>query len=102
MEEDINLIEEYRALPLSNKRQKLGKAIAEMTVVTEKLLSDLNPNYTQKPVDEYSNLFEGTTSEDEYLTGLYDDVLDLQEAMALYYEFATNLYYDKNTNQDIN
>ena len=102
MEEDISLLEEYESLPLIDKRKKLGKEIAEMTFVTEKMIADIMPGYEVKPIEEYDNLFDGTTSEDDYLVGLYDDLLDLQEALAVYYDFVTNFYYEKETNEDMN
>ena len=102
MEEEKDLYEEYLKLSIPDKRKQLGRAIAEMTFMTEKLLKDLNPDYQVKPMAEYDNLFDGTTSEEEYLNGLYEDVLELQDVMGSYYTFSTSLYYEKENEQDMN
>lgn len=77
---------EYEMLSLPEKRKRLGKEIAEMTFITEKLIHSLWENYEVKPMKEYDNLFDETTSEEVYLDGLYEDLLDLQETMGLYYD----------------
>ncbi len=102
MEEEKNLVEEYVLKPLPEKRRELGKTIAEMTFMTEKLLHDLNTDYEVKPVQDYDNLFDPATSEEEYLNGLYEDVLELQDVMGAYYTFATSLYYEDDTKEDMN
>ena len=58
MEEEKNLIEAYDELDLGDKRKELGKEIAEVTIVVQKLISDIVPNYQAKPTDEYTNLFD--------------------------------------------
>ena len=93
MEEEKDLLEKYIKL--------LGRTIAEMTFMTEKLLKDLNNDYEVKPMKEYDNLFDGETSEEEYLNGLYEDVVELQEVMGTYFMFSTSLYY-KDENEDMN
>ena len=94
MDDLKNLIEGYKELSTGDKRKELGREITRMTTITEKLLYDLNPEYNYKPADEYVNLFEENTSEDDYLTGLYEDVMYLSERVAMYYNFATDLYCD--------
>ncbi len=95
MEEEKDLMEEYIKLSIPDKRKMLGRTIAEMTFMTEKLLKDLNNDYQVKPMEEYDNLFDGNTSEEEYLNGLYEDVLELQDVMGSYFTFSTSLYYEK-------
>lgn len=81
-----DLKNEYNKLPLKEKRRELGKEITEAMVVLKKLIndSDFAANLEYDNLDEYSNLYQSTTTEDEYLSGLYEDVLNLKEILAIY------------------
>ena len=81
-----DLKREYNKLPTKEKRQELGKEITETMVVLKKLIndSDFAANLDYDNLDEYSNLYQSTTTEDEYLRGLYEDVLNLKELLAIY------------------
>lgn len=81
-----DLKNEYNKLPLKEKRRELGKEITETMVVLKKLIndSDFAANLEYDNLDEYSNLYQSTTTEDEYLSGLYEDVLNLKEILAIY------------------
>ena len=94
MDEKKELIDSYDQLPIDEKRRELGREIAEMTLITQQLIKDIKPDFPVKDMDEFENLFEGTTSESEYLTGLYEDVIELKENLGGYCDFATSLYYD--------
>ena len=93
MEEEKNLIEAYNELSLGEKRKELGKEIAELTIVTQKLISDIVPNYQAKTTDEYTNLFDESVDENKYLTGLYQDVIEFKDILATYLEVVTDMYY---------
>lgn len=93
MEEEKNLIEAYNELSLGEKRKELGKEIAELTIVTQKLISDIVPNYQAKSTDEYTNLFDESVDENKYLTGLYQDVIEFKDILATYLEVVTDMYY---------
>ncbi len=93
MEEEKNLIEAYNELSLGEKRKELGKEIAEVTIVTQKLISDIVPNYQAKTTDEYTNLFDESVDENKYLTGLYQDVIEFKDILATYLEVVTDMYY---------
>ncbi len=93
MEEEKNLIEAYDELSLGDKRKELGKEIAEVTIVTQKLISDIVPNYQAKSTDEYTNLFDESVDENKYLTGLYQDVIEFKDILATYLEVVTDMYY---------
>jgi len=90
------LIDKYSSLSIGEKRKELGHEISELTFVTEKLLADILPDYELKNVKEFVNLFDENLTEDEYLTGLYGDILELQEAIGTYYDIVTNIYCDDN------
>ena len=93
MEEEKNLIEAYDELDLGDKRKELGKEIAEATIVVQKLISEIVPNYQAKPTDEYTNLFDESIDENEYLSGLYQDVIEFKDILASYLEIVTDMYY---------
>ena len=81
-----DLVEQYSTLELSDKRRELGKEITETMIVLKKLIddSDMNANLEYDKLDEYTNLYQTTTSEDEYLTGLYEDIMNMKELLAIY------------------
>ena len=93
MEEEKNLIEAYDELDLGDKRKELGKEIAEATIVVQKLISEIVPNYQAKPTDEYTNLFDESIDENKYLSGLYQDVIEFKDILASYLEIVTDMYY---------
>ena len=35
-------------------------------------------------MDEFNNLYDGTTSEDVYLSGLYEDFINFKELLSIY------------------
>ena len=94
------LIESYDALPIEEKRRELGREIAEMTLITQQLIKDIKPDFPVKEMDKFGNLFEGNVSESDYLTGLYEDVVELKENLGGYCDFATSFYYDDGNNFD--
>ena len=96
------LVNSFSELPLEEKRKELGWEITEMQLLVNKLITDLAPDYKAKPVEEYDNLFDGSTSEDEYLTGLYEDVIDLKETFSEYCDVVTTAYYtDENEEEGL-
>ena len=104
--EDTNLVEQeelmssFRELPLEEKRKELGWEIAEMQLMLNTLITDLVPDYPAKPQEDYDNLFDGTTSEDEYLAGLYEDVIDLKDTFGNYCDVVTSAYYDEEETEE--
>ena len=89
MEERVGLSElvrEYKKLPVDEKRKELGKEITEVMVVLKKLIDEdldtVNMDYNN--LDEYTNMYQTSTSEDEYLSGLFEDVLNMKELMGIY------------------
>ena len=93
-EEKEKLIAEYSNLDLSDKRRELGREIAELHMVTQALITDIIPEYKEKTVDEFTNLFDDDTDENDYLTGLYQDIIELEEAVGSYYDIVTDIYYE--------
>lgn len=92
--EDINLkqelIDSYNELTIGEKRVELGREIAELTLITEKMLKEINPEFQMKDLKEFNNLFDSNTSESEYLTGLYEDLIEMKEDIGAVYEVIFN------------
>ena len=90
-----DLVKDYSKLDLKEKRVELGKEIAETTLVVKKLINDLIPEENNLPnaVEDFNNLFSGVSSEEEYLTGLYEDVLEFKEVLGFYLDKVTDMYY---------
>ena len=87
-EEVINikkLVESYDELKLTDKRRELGREISEMTIVIQKILNEITTQevFTPEVLKEFENLYDGTISEDKYLTGLYEDVLNFKELLGI-------------------
>lgn len=90
-----DLINSYDLLNISDKRKELGREIEEVTLVIQKLLTDVTAQdlFSDKNLNEFNNLYNGLTPEGEYLTGLYEDVLNLKELLGMYLNKVMFLYY---------
>lgn len=105
MEEDTSpvtteeLMTSFKEMSLGDKRRELGWEITEMQLMINTLITDLVPDYKVKPQEEYDNLFDPSTSEDEYLTGLYEDVIDLKDTFGTYADVLAASYYEDPTNE---
>ncbi len=101
MEEDIKkeLISEYRGLPIEEKRKELGWEITQMHLTIQKLIKDLAPDFQYKDTNKYDNLFDAIMNEQDYLTGLYEDFLDMKNDFGLYCDAVIGAYY-KNDNKE--
>lgn len=88
MEEKVtikDLISSYNELETSDKRKELGREITEMTIVLKKILGDMSSmNLPNVSLEEFNNLYDGYSSESEYLTGLYEDILNFKELLGIY------------------
>ena len=104
--EDTNLVEQedlissYRNLSLEEKRKELGWEITEMQLMLNTLITDLAPDYKVKTQEEYDNLFDSSTSEEEYLTGLYEDMIELKDTFGTYCEVVTSAYYEEGDTEE--
>ena len=81
-----DLIKSYNELTINEKRRELGREIAELSIVIQKLLSDLSNEISldEKSIDQFNNLYDGNLSESEYLTGLYEDIVKFKEFLGIY------------------
>ena len=93
-----DLIDSYDNLSVSDKRKELGREIAELSIVIQKLLSDLDNDLTinEDFLEGFNNLYDGKSSESEYLTGLYEDILNVKELLGTYFNNTiANEYIDQ-------
>jgi len=87
MNENINeLINSYNDLTINDKRRELGREIAELSIVIKQLISyQTGIPLNESLLNDYNNLYDGNLSENDYLTGLYEDVINLKEDLGLYF-----------------
>jgi len=87
MNENINeLINSYNDLTINDKRKELGREIAELSIVIKQLISyQTGIPLNESLLNDYNNLYDGNLSENDYLTGLYEDVINLKEDLGLYF-----------------
>ena len=84
IEQREKLVAAYANLSVSDKRKELGRELAEASVMIYKLLSDITGVESMPNMDEFNNLYDGTTSEDVYLSGLYEDLINFKELLSIY------------------
>lgn len=79
------VINSYDKLEISDKRKELGREISEMTIIIEKILNDITNEeiFTSEVLSEFDNLYNTKITESEYLTGLYEDVLNFKELLGI-------------------
>lgn len=80
-----DVVNYYDKLTISNKRKELGREIAEMTILIQKILNNITTQdfFTEERIKDFENLYDGTISEDKYLTGLYEDILNFKELLGI-------------------
>lgn len=91
-----DLIDSYNNLSVGEKRKELGREIAELSIVVYKLLSDLDDKLliSEKTLEQFDNLYNVKTSEGEYLTGLYEDIVNLKELLGIYFNKTVAIGYE--------
>lgn len=95
MKEEIEkLVAAYTNLSISDKRKELGRELAETSVMIYKLLSDITGIENVPNMDEFNNLYDGTASEDVYLSGLYEDFINFKELLSIYLDKAIANKYE--------
>ena len=92
-----DLISSYAELTVNEKRRELGREIAELSLVIKKLLNDLAGGLNiENSIEEFNNLFDGNLTESEYLTGLYEDIINLKELLGIYLSKTALENYEEN------
>lgn len=78
------VLQNYYAMPLEEKRQELYNEILELSVVIQTLIKTRNPNITLPSLSDLDNIKDPTIDEDLYLTGLYEDIVVFKEQLAYF------------------
>lgn len=95
MNNNVELIKSFSNLPISDKRKELGREISELTIIIYKLLADITNVNGSPNMDEFNNLYDSKISEDEYLTGLYEDLINYKELLGIYLSKALGDVYNQ-------
>ena len=88
------LIKSFSQLTTSEKRKEFGKELSETAILIYKLLADITNNKNNIDINQFTNLFDGNITEDEYLTGLYEDFLNYKELLSIYLDKTIVEYYE--------
>ena len=96
MDEKGELVRSYSNLSIEDKRLEIKREIAEISLITHEMLVDINPNYASVETSSFDDSLRDGTSEDIYLTHLYEDIVNLKELLGDYCDFSTSLYYGDN------
>ena len=87
------LINAYNNLDIEDKKVELADEFAEFLGLIQKLRKDVEIN---EPVNlnPIVKLHSKTASEDEYLTSIYENILNLKEELAIYLDKITDEFYE--------
>ena len=92
-----DLIGSYAGLTVNEQRRELGREIVELSLVIKKLLIDsLGGLNKEVSLEEFDNLFDSNLSESEYLTGLYEDIINFKELLGIYLNKTAIANYNEN------
>ena len=95
MNEEINIIDEYKKLNTNEKRKEIADEFIELIAVVKKLKTDFNiPSANDN--DILKELYNGTNSEDDYLVSIYKNVLNLKDELAEYLTVVVDNLYEEN------
>lgn len=89
------LITAYKDLDIIDKKRELAEEFIEFLGIIKKLRDDME-------IDEPINLslvkklYDTTSSEEEYLTAIYENVLNVKEELSVYLNNIVDLLYEKN------
>ena len=80
------VLQNYYALSIPEKREELYNEIYELTQVMNVLLKAKYDNIELPPIENLDNIKNGDIEEDLYLTGLYEDLVVFKEMFAYYFD----------------
>ena len=85
--EKKELISSFNEFGVPEKRRELGREISEMNILLIKALSSIGLDVSAvSKVEELFNLIDGTMSESDYLTGLFEDLLNFKELLYTFFD----------------
>lgn len=93
IEETNELLDAYNNLTLIQKRKELAEEFTELLGVINKLKEDIGV-LEKIDLNPLKKLYDTNISEDEYISSIYENMLNLKEELATYLDKVTDLYYE--------
>ena len=89
------LIIAYKDLDIIDKRRELAEEFIEFLGVIKKLRDDME---ITEPINLVlvKKLYDTSSSEEEYLTAIYENVLNVKEELSVYLNNIVDLLYEEN------
>ncbi len=94
MDEREQLLSAYNSLDISMKRKELADEFTELVFVIKKLQKDIDINEDSDINTDLKKLYDGIISEDEYLNGVYINIINFKEELAKYLDKVTDVFYE--------
>ena len=88
-----DLINAYRDLSIEDKRLELVEEFVEFLGIIKKLRNDVEIT-SPTNLDPVKKLYDKDASEDEYLTSIYENILNVKEELSVYLEKIADLLYE--------
>lgn len=93
IEETNELLDAYNNLTLIQKRKELAEEFTELLGVINKLKEDIGV-LEKIDLNPLKKLYDTNISEDEYISSIYENMLNLKEELAEYLDKVIDLYYE--------
>ncbi len=88
------LIDVYKNLDIYDKRNELADELSEFISIIQKLKADIGEKNNSDVLFDLDFLYDEKLNEDQYLTNLYKNILNIKEELAIYLNKVTDLYYE--------
>ena len=88
------IINEYKSFSTEEKRKLLSDEVAELVLIIKKLKVDTNLSDEDPNNDILKKLYSSDSSEDEYLVGMYENILKLKEDLGGYLTLVVENIYE--------
>ncbi len=88
------IINEYKSFSTEEKRKLLSDEVAELVLIIKKLKEDTNLSDEDPNNDILKKLYSSDSSEDEYLVGMYENILKLKEDLGGYLTLVVENIYE--------
>ena len=84
------LLESFSKLDITSMRREIGKELTETMILLYQYIKDSANLNGEIKLEDFYNLYDGKSTEKEYLTGYYEDFLNFKELLAIYFEKSDN------------
>ena len=95
MNEQEQLLEAYSNLDISQKRKQIAEEITELVLVIKKLQKDMQIDSDVDNNTDLKKLYDGIKNEDEYLTILYSNIINIKDELATYLDKVVDILYEE-------